>query len=45
MKRVFDDSFKSMALELSYVKSSVTEAAKELEIDAGRLSKWRMDQV
>jgi len=43
MKRAFDDSFKRMAVELSYVESSVTEAAKELEIDAGRLRKWRMD--
>lgn len=43
MKRVFDDSFKKMAVELSYSKGSVLEAAKELDIDASRLSKWRMD--
>lgn len=34
MKRVFDDSFKQMAVELSYHKGSVVEAASELEIDA-----------
>ena len=43
MKRVFDDSFKKMAVELSYMKGSVLEAAKELEMDSSRLSKWRMD--
>jgi len=43
MKRVFDDSFKRMAVELSYRKGAVLEAAKELVIDASRLSKWRMD--
>ena len=32
-----------MALELSYSKGSVLDAAKELDIDANRLSKWRMD--
>ncbi|CAD0000426.1 Transposase [compost metagenome] len=43
MKRVFDESFKKMAVELSYLKGSVLEAAKELGMDASRLSKWRMD--
>lgn len=43
MKRVFDESFKKMAVELSYLKGSVLEAAKELDMDASRLSKWRMD--
>ncbi|HWV73229.1 MAG TPA: transposase [Pseudosphingobacterium sp.] len=43
MKRVFDESFKKIAVELSYLKGSVTEAAKELDMDANRLSKWRMD--
>ncbi len=43
MKRVFDDSYKKMAVELSYHKGSVVDAAKELEIDAGRISKWRID--
>lgn len=43
MKRVFDDSFKIMAVELSYSKVSVLEAAKELEMDASRLIKWCMD--
>jgi len=32
-----------MAVELSYLKGSVLEAAKELAMDASRLSKWRMD--
>jgi len=43
MRRVFDDSFKRMAVELSYHKGSVAEAAHELEIDPSRLSKWRLD--
>ena len=43
MKRVFDESFKKMAVELSYLKGSVLEAAKELGMDASSLSKWRMD--
>ena len=42
MKRqVFDQAFKQMAVELSYVKGSVKVAAQELGIDPGRLSKWR----
>lgn len=43
MARVFDESFKKMAVELSYLKGSVLEAAKELDLDASRLSKWRVD--
>lgn len=43
MKRVFDDSFKKMAVELSYLKDSVTEAARELDLAPSRLSKWRQD--
>lgn len=43
MARVFDESFKKMAVELSYLKGSVLEAAKELDLDAIRLSKWRVD--
>ncbi len=30
-----------MAVELSYVKGSIQEAARELDIDPGRISKWR----
>lgn len=40
-KRVFDVAFKKMAMELSDAKGSVKEAAKELGIDSGRISKWR----
>jgi transposase len=43
-KRVFDSSFKKMAVELSYAKGSVKEAAVELGIDPGRISKWRQQQ-
>jgi len=43
MARVFEESFKKMAVELSYLKGPVLEAARELNIDASRLSKWRMD--
>ena len=40
-KRVFDESFKKMAVELSYAKNAVKPVADELGIDPGRLSKWR----
>lgn len=30
-------------MDLSYVKGSLAEAAKELDLDASRLSKWRQD--
>lgn len=30
-----------MAVELSYAKGSVQEAAHELGIDSGRITKWR----
>lgn len=43
-KRVFDSSFKKMAVELSYARGSVKEAAVELGIDPGRISKWRQQQ-
>jgi transposase len=39
MKRVFDDSFKKMAVELSCMKGTVSGAARELDMDPGRLSK------
>ncbi|QHV96672.1 transposase [Spirosoma endbachense] len=45
-RRVFDEAFKEMArpgvpVELSYAKGSIHEAAHELDIDPGRISKWR----
>lgn len=40
-KRVFDESFKKMAIELSYARGSVKAVADELGIDPGRISKWR----
>ena len=40
-RRVFDASFKRMAIDLSYARDSVKEVADELGIDPGRLSKWR----
>ena len=43
-KRVFDSAFKKMAVELSYVRGSVKEAATELGIDPGRITKWRHQQ-
>ena len=43
-KRVFDSGFKRMAVELSYAKGSVKEAAAELGVDPGRISKWRQQQ-
>ena len=43
MHRKFDDSFKIMAVDLSVVKGSVADVAKELDIDPSLLSKWRRD--
>ena len=43
MHRKFDDSFKIMAVDLSVVKGSVANVAKELDIDPSILSKWRRD--
>ena len=40
-RRVFDASFKWMAIDLSYARGSVKEVADELDIYPGRLSKWR----
>ncbi|WP_162056284.1 transposase [Pontibacter pamirensis] len=40
-RRVFDASFKRMAIDLSYARGSVKEVADELGIDPCRLSKWR----
>jgi transposase len=40
-RRIFDETFKVMAVELSYAKGSVQEAARELGIDSGRITKWR----
>ncbi len=43
MHRNFDDSFKIMAVDLSVVRGSVAEVAKELDVDPSLLSKWRRD--
>ena len=40
-KRIYDASFKKMAVELSELKGSIKEAAVELDIDPGRISKWK----
>ena len=45
-RRVFDETFKRMAVELSHAKGSVQQAARELgrfagAIDSSRLTKWR----
>ena len=40
-KRVFDASFKRMAIDLSYARGSVKEVAEELGIGPGCISKWR----
>ena len=39
--RVFDDSFRQMAVELSYARGLLKEVAEELGISPMRLSKWR----
>ena len=40
-RRLFAEAFKQMAVELSYAKGSVQEAARELGIDSSRITKWR----
>lgn len=40
-RRVFEASFKRMAIDLSYARGSVKDVADELGIDPGRLSKRR----
>lgn len=45
-RRVFDrtggpETFKLMAVELSYAKKSVQVATRELGIDSSRITKWR----
>ena len=40
-RRVFDASFKRMAIDLSYARGSVKEVADELGVDPDRLNKWR----
>lgn len=40
-RRVFDEAFKRMAVELSHARGSVQEAARELGIDSSRITKWR----
>ncbi len=38
---MFDESFRKMAVELSYTKGSVKEVADELGVSQTLLSKWR----
>ena len=40
-KRMFDDSFKKMAIDLSNSRGSVKDVADELGINHSLLSKWR----
>lgn len=40
-RRAYDEAFKEMAVELSYAKDSIQEAARQLGIDPGRIRKWR----
>lgn len=40
-RHVFDETFKKMAVELSYAKDSVQEDARELGVDSSRINKWR----
>lgn len=38
---IYDAPFKRMAIDLTYARGSVKEAANELYMDFSRLSKWR----
>jgi len=40
-RRVFDEAFRQMAVELASAKGSIQEAARQLGVDAGRISKWK----
>lgn len=40
-KRVFDDSFRKMAVELCNSRGSIKEVAEELGINQSLLSKWK----
>ena len=40
-RRVFEETFRKMAVELSHAKGSVQEVARELGIDSSRITKWR----
>lgn len=39
----YDKAFKERAVKLSYERSSVLQAAKELGVSDSQLSKWRKD--
>jgi transposase len=43
-KRVFDSSFKKMAIDLSDARGSVKAALVELGKDPGHIRKWRHQQ-
>ena len=43
MARLFEESFKIMAVELSCLKGSVSAATIVLGIDPDRVTNWRMD--
>lgn len=40
-RRFYDESFKKMAIELSYAKGAVKPVAEELGIEPSLLTKWR----
>ena len=40
-KRVYDDSFRKMAVELVHSRGSIKEVAEELGINQSLLSKWK----
>ena len=40
-KRVYDDSFKKMAVDLTISRGSIKEVAEELGINQSLLSKWK----
>ncbi len=44
-KQFFDETYKKMAVDLSYEKGSVKQVADELGLSASRLSKWRQLSV
>jgi transposase len=44
-RRVFDDSFRKMAIDLSNTRGSIKEIADELGISHNLLSKWKQRET
>ena len=43
VRKIYDKAFKEKAVELSYDRTNVSELARELDITAPQLYKWRKE--